>query len=687
MLCDKEPLAEPLFLEKGRFSCKTRWLRRALTLSIVRRFPPFQRIGPRGYVGPMLRGIRKVSENWLGRTVMAVVMTALAGSFAVWGINDIFHGFGQGTLATIGKTEISSDEFRQTYDRRLEDISRQIGHPLPPDQATALGLNRQVLGEMIARAGLDQLAQKMGLGLSDAEISRHITSDPHLQDEHGQFDRARFAMALQNMGMSEQGFIASQRQDVLRQQLVDTVSGDITLPQSWLDAINQFQNQLRSIRYVTLGPAQAGDIPQPTDEQLSNYFDERKILFRAPEYRKIETVTVTAAALAQWTQVSDGAIKKAYDEQRSRFTTPEQRHIEQIVFPQMADAQAAADRIKSGTSFMDIATERGLKAHDIDLGTVSKSSMVNPTVADAAFSLKEGEVSAPIQTQFGAVLVTVLQIVPSTTISLADATAQLRGQIALDRAKAQVQDLHDKIEDDRAGGSTLEEAAQKEKLPVTTYDVDRSGRDPDGKLAVNIVQGGEIVSAAFASDVGVDNDPIESDGGYIWYSVAAITPARDRTLDEVKAAVAQRWHNDEIASRLQKKAADLLDKLKNGSAFDTLAGAENLKIQTASDIKRGGSAGDISANMTDAIFHTEKDAFGTSAGSSPAQWIVFQVTDIKTPTFDPNSDDAKRIEQTLHNQMSNDLIGQYVGWLENNLGTNINSTVLAQTLGSAPDTN
>src|SRR5487761_1801501 len=292
----------------------------------------------------MLRGIRKASENWLGRAAMAVVMSVLAGSFAIWGIDDIFHGFGQGTLATIGKTEISTDQFRQAYDDRLQQIGRQLGHPLPPDQASALGLDRQVLSEMIAQAGIDQLAHKMGLGLSDAEISRNITSNPQLQDEHGQFDRARFASLLQDLGMTEQGFLAAQRQTVLRRQLVDTVSGDITLPQDWLDAINQFQNQQRSIQYLSLGPAQAGGVPQPSDEELSKYFVDRKILFRAPEYRKVDTVTVTPAALAQWMQISDDDIKKAYGEKHSSFVTPEKRHIEQIVFPQVADAQAAADR-------------------------------------------------------------------------------------------------------------------------------------------------------------------------------------------------------------------------------------------------------------------------------------------------------------------------------------------------------
>jgi peptidyl-prolyl cis-trans isomerase D len=630
----------------------------------------------------MLRGIRKASENWLGRTAMAVVMTVLAGSFAVWGINDIFHGFGQGTLATIGKTEISSGQFRQTYDDRLQEIGRELGHPLPADQASALGLDRQVLGEMIAQAGIDQFAQKMGLGLASDEIARHITTDPRLQDEHGQFDSARFQMLLQNMGTNEQAFIAQQRQNVLRRQLVDTVSGDITPPQTWFDAINQFQNQERSIRYVLLGPTQAGDMPHPTDDQLTKYFDERKILFRAPEYRKIDTVTVTPAALAQWMQISDDDIKKAYDEHHSSFVTPEKRHIEQIVFPQMADAQAAADRVKSGTSFTEIATERGLKAQDIDLGTVAMSAMVDQKVADAAFALKEGEVSAPIQTQFGAVLVNVLKIEPTTAKSLAEATPQLHNQIALDRAKREVQDLHDKIEDDRAGGSTLEETAQKEKLPVVALDVDRSGRAPDGKAAVNIPRGPDIVSAAFASDVGVDNDPIDVDSGYVWYDVAAITPARDRTLDEVKGVVAQRWRNDEIASRLKAKATDLLDKLKSGSPFDALAGSENLKIETANGLKRGGSSGNVSANMTGVVFLTATDAFGSSAGADPTQWIVFQVTDIKTPKLDPSSPDAKHIEQTLHNQLSDDLIGQYVGWVESDLGTSVNASVLAQAMGN-----
>jgi peptidyl-prolyl cis-trans isomerase D len=633
----------------------------------------------------MLRGIRKASENWLGRGLMAAVMAVLAGSFAIWGINDIFRGFGRTALAKVGDTEIPIEQFRQNYEDRLQQIGRELGRPLTTDQAR--GLDRQVLGEMIAQVALDKRARQMGLGLSDAEIARHITSDPKLQTVNGQFDQAKFDLILRNMGYTEQRFVAEQRGENLRRQLLDTISADLTTPKTWLEAINQYQNQQRSIEYITLGPAQAGDIPPPTDEQLTKYFDERKIMFRAPEYRKTAVVAATPAELAKWMEVSDDDIKKAYEQKRASFTTPERRHVEQIVFPTLADAQAAADRIKNGVGFAEIASERGMKEQDIDLGTIAKSRIVDPVVADAAFSLKEGEVSEPLKTRFdAAALVTVLKIEPETTQPLAEVTPQLRADIALERAKDQVRDLHDKIEDARAGGSSIEDAAAKFKLPVTTYDVDRSGRDPNGKPVLTMPHGADVVKAVFASDVGVDNDPIETDGGYIWYDVTAITPAHPRTLDEVRTEVQQRWRDDEIASRLKSKGNELLDKLKNGDTLAALAAASGVKVETAKDLKRGTVTSGIPMRVTDVVFRTAKDAFSAAPGDDPAHWFVFRVADIDTPPLDADSADSHGIAQSVARELSNDLTGQYVVRLEDDLGVSVNASQLTQAIGNTtPD--
>ena len=637
----------------------------------------------------MLRGIRKASANWLGRIVMGVVMSVLAASFAVWGINDIFHGFGRSTVAKIGGIEIPIEQFRQTYNDALQMLSRQSGHPIAPDEAMARGVPRQVLSEMVAEAGLNERARQMRLGVSDDEVSQRIVSNPAFQNQQGQFDRARFEDAMRQAGFNEKRFVSEQRNLTLRRQIINSVSGNIPLPNTWLEALNQFQNQQRSIAYIALGPAQAGDIPPPTEEQLSKYFEPRKILFRAPEFRKIAAVVATPAELAKTAEVPDEDVKKIFDTYRNRYITPERRHIEQMPFPNMAEAEAASARINGGLTFAALAAERGLKEQDLDLGTVPKSTLIDPAVADAAFSLNQGQVSAPIQGKFGVVIVTVSKIIPEEGKTFADVAPQIRNEIALARVKKVVQDIHDKIEDARAGGASLEDAAQKLQLPVVTYDaIDRSGRGPDGKPIENLPHAAEVVNAAFASDVGVDNDPLEADGGYIWYDVTGITPARERNLDEVKSQVEAQWRDEEIATRLKAKAADILDKLKSGGTLDAMAAANGVKVETAAGITRGKPPETISAQMVDAIFHTALDAYASTEGDKPTQWIVFKVTDVKTPGFEANSPNGKALNDMVSRQVSDDVFGQYMAWLEKDLGTSVNQAALQQALGnSAPDTN
>src|SRR3978361_1930436 len=155
----------------------------------------------------MLRGMRKASSNWLGKTIMATVMGVLIISFGVWGIADIFRGFGQSTLAKVGRTEISAEQFRQLYTDRLQQIGRQFGRPLTPDQAKAFGLDRQVLNQMIADAALDEDARRLRLGQSDCEVMRVIFNDPNFKNATGAFDKAVFSQTLRQYGYSEQRYV------------------------------------------------------------------------------------------------------------------------------------------------------------------------------------------------------------------------------------------------------------------------------------------------------------------------------------------------------------------------------------------------------------------------------------------------------------------------------------------------
>jgi peptidyl-prolyl cis-trans isomerase D len=636
----------------------------------------------------MLRGIRTASSGWLGKTIMAAVMGVLIFSFAIWGVADVFRGFGQSTVAKVGSSEISIEQFRQLYNDRLQQIGRQMGRPLPAAQARAFGLDQQVLQQWMADAALDEAARRMGLGQSDAELVRLIHSDPTFAGVNGKFDPQRFAQILRQVGYNEQRYIAEQRKLSVRRQLTATVASGVEPPNALLDALLRYRDELRSIDYVQLGAAQAGDIGEPSPEALASYFEEHKALFRAPEYRKVALVVLTPQDQAKWADVSDEDARKVFEANKAKYETAEKRRILQIVFPNVDEANAARIKLTSGTSFEDLAKERGLAASDYDLGTVTKSGILDPAVAEAAFALPENEVSQPIQGRFGAVLAKVTKIEAGVDASFEKVAKSIKNEIALERARASVRELYNSMEDERGGGATVIDAAKKVGLPVTTIEaIDRSGRAPDGGTVAGLPPALDIVTPVFTADVGSDNDPLQidrgpGDSGYVWYDILGATPSRERTLEEVKDRVAARWRDDQIDKRLRAKADDMVDQLKKGAKLADLAQAVGLKVDTAASFKRGAAIPGMSAAGAESVFVADKGAAGQADGAKGGQRVVYVVTDIVDPKIDLASAQVKELRENVQRTSADEQLGQYVAKLGEEIGTQVNAAALAQATGA-----
>jgi peptidyl-prolyl cis-trans isomerase D len=633
----------------------------------------------------MLRGIHKASSTWLGKAVMASIMGVLVISFAIWGIGDIFRGFGANSALKIGKTEISTEQFRQYYNERLQQLGRQVGRPITPEQARGAGIDRQVLSQLVAETALDEQAKALRLGVAPADIAERITNDPAFRGLSGQFDRNRFEQLIRQAGYTETKFVEEQRRTLLRRQIAQTISGDVRVPATALAALNQFQNEKRTIEYLALGPAQASDIPKPTPDALGKYFEERKVLFRAPEYRKISLMSLTPTDLAKPEAVTDADAKTYYEQRKASYGSPEKRELRQIVFPKPEDAAAARERIGKGLKFADLAKERGVKESDTDVGIVTKTDIIDSVVADAAFALKPGEVSAPVNGQFGTVLLQVGKIEPGTQKTYEEVAAQIKREIAETRARTAIGNLRDKFEDERAAGSTLVEAAKKLGLTSRSIEAgDRSGRGPDGKPIADLPTSPDVIASAFASDIGVDSEPLQlPNGGYLWYDVTGITPSRERSLDEVKDQVETRWRDDEIAKRLQTKSDDMLAKLKAAGTLAQLAQETGLKVQTAADLQRRKPGGFVPGKVVDAAFKTPKGAPGSAEGDKATERFVYRVTDIVEPKLDAASPEAKQLSTTLKSAYTDDIVGEYIARLENDFGVTLNQSALNQVIGGA----
>ena len=184
------------------------------------------------------------------------------------------------------------------------------------------------------------------------------------------------------------------------------------------------------------------------------------------------------------------------------------------------------------------------------------------------------------------------------------------------------------------------------------------------------------------SDVGVDNDPIQFGGGYVWYDVLGITPSRERNLDEVRAQVEAKWRDDQISTKLRTKATEMVGKLEQGGTLAEEAAAIGSKVETATGFRRDASLPGVPSGVITAAFRTAKDGVGQTPGAGGSEWIVFRVTDVNVPPADIASDEVKKLKETLQRGLTDEQVAQYVTKIESDIGTSINQAAFAQVTGA-----
>ena len=407
--------------------------------------------------------------------------------------------------------------------------------------------------------------------------------------------------------------------------------------------------------------------------------------YAAPEYRAINYFVLSPDEIADATQVSDDDAKARFDSQPDLYKIPEQRQVEQIVFKDEADAEAAQMELAGGKVFEDIATERGLMPSDYDLGFVTKDKILDPTVATAAFSIPENSVSQIIKGQFGPVLVNVKGVQQEIDISFDDSKQDIKQQIALERAATDITNIHDQIEDARAGGASLADAAAKFGLKLTAVPaIDSSGNDADGNPVPNLPVA--VLMGTFTSTVGAQNDPVQPDpSSYAWYEVTGVTPPHDRVLADVHDKVVAAWKDQQRAATLTANATAVKTRLDGGQTLDAIAADQMLMVQKADMLTRlTMPSGDLSMPLLTGLFSVDKGGHGVAPGAMPFTTVIYTVDDVTEPAYDPTSADNANIQMQLNSQIITDMLSTYASRLQAQTDTHVNQAALAAVLGTTP---
>ncbi|MDO9415433.1 peptidylprolyl isomerase [Pararhizobium sp.] len=629
----------------------------------------------------MLEFLRRGAQTWVVKGLLVVLVL----SFGVWGVSSSLVGGVSDSIVTVGEVKVSPSDFRLAYERQVATLSRQFGTRLTRDQARAFGVENQVYSQLVAGATLDQLSNDMNLGLSEERLAQLIAEDPAFRGVNGQFDRNQFSSALRNAGLRENDYINNRSQVAVRTQIVEALSDGYTPPKTLVDAIQRFRDETRSIDYILLSNANIDPVKAPGDDVLKPWFEERKADYRAPEFRKLAYVKLEPADIADLASVTDDVIRQEYEKRKATFSTPATRTVEQLAFASREAADAAAAKLLAGTSTFDaLVTEEGKTASDVLLGDFAIDAMPDQTIAKAAFAVAaDGQTTPVIQGAFGPVILRITNIKPAAVKTFDEVKEELRKEISLVQASDEIMGIHDRFEDARISGLSLQEAADQSKLKAVTINaIDATGKDPQGEAVDGIPESAALVAEAFKTDVGAETLPVNiGRDGYVWFDVLDITPARDRTLDEVREKAVADWTAEQQKIALAAKATELKDRVTKGELMTTIATELALAVESKSGVRRSSDDASLSPAAITAAFAGPLGLVTNSPGMDGEGQILIKVTEVNTePTTSDVLDNEKQQIEAIAKASGDDILDQMVNQLQTTYGVSINKTLGEQSI-------
>ncbi|MBN9087260.1 MAG: SurA N-terminal domain-containing protein [Reyranella sp.] len=622
--------------------------------------------------------------------VMATLMTMLIVSFALWGIGDMLRmggggrevahvgGFHVPIYGWVGGTSVQIDEVRDRFNRQLEQIQQQTGQRPEPEQALRFGLHLRALEDVLQRAIIDHAMQQYGLEVSTAEVQALIARNPAFAGPTGSFDTNKYRGLLQQARITEAAYVADVRRQIASAQLFGSVRTEGLAPTSLRDDIFRMEAEKRVAETVYIPDATVTDVPKPTAEQLSVYFDANKNKFQIPEFRAFSYVLLTVADVMDQVTVNPEQLKQEYDARQAEFGSPEKRDVDQAMADNEEKAKKIIELAKGGKSLEDAAKEMTGNADGvIKLGSVQKKDLPAGPLADGVFAAPEGIAPEPIKSPLGWHVIRINKIEPGKATPLEEVKGKLETEVKNQLAPDLLIKLVTDFDRSLSKTQSMITSAQELNLKVHAVEnVDARGQDPTGKQVVSGPAASELVQAAFATREGSESQLLDTPKGeYYVVRTDRVTPARIPALSEVEAKVVETWQAEERRKRAEAKVKEALDKVNAGGDLATIAKEVGMELRTTKPVTRyEADAGNyLTQAATQELF---KLPVGKAASVRSAEGsAIVRPKEIQAADLSKEKDLVGRFGKQLDGMIGNDLIGQLLAALRAKYGVTVNEQV------------
>jgi peptidyl-prolyl cis-trans isomerase D len=626
----------------------------------------------------MLTTLRNSSKNSILKIIFGSLLTILIISFGMWGTEDLVGvGKKQSTVATVGKLDISAKEFYSLYSRQTEEIRKLLGSSLDIKKSREFGYVDRALSSLVNRALFNNEALELGLSVSDINVRDKILKDDAFKDDLGQFSELQFRQLISESGYSEDTYVEGTRQDLAREQMVETIRSSLTIPKIMLKKLGEYNLQERSVDYFVID-VRNEKIDKIEDQELRDFYNANKADFMSEELRNAETLLLDAKEYAKKSTVTSDEVELLYEERKEALIEPEERFLYQILVDSDQKSKSIANKINPKNFEAIAKKDLGLNKEDINLGWNTKSELPEEIVDDI-FNLKEGEISIPLQSGFGWHIIYVSKIKERKEVKFEEVKNKFRNEILFEKGKDAVYDLQDELEDLLASGSSFDEISKILEVKILKSNlIKRNGEFVNGKKEK--FKDERILRTIFNQKLNEEGNIIDTDGdeGLAISLVTEIIPPKQLSFEESKNKILEMITLRNQTNKALKKAEKIKNKVDSKKiTFNNQAKKLNLEIKGVQPFSRIlPDSSVLPIPLISKIFESKiKDVNYVKRGQTEV--IVAQTAEIKNDLVNDKSE-LKEFEIKLKDDLTIDLLAQFSEALRKKYKITINDDVIDQ---------
>jgi len=625
----------------------------------------------------MLEVIRAHSKGWLAK----LILTLITVPFALFGIDAYLKDAGAGaSVAKVDGATISIQEYRNAMqslrDRLQKENPKDIGALESPE------VKQSVLDRLINTRLLNAEVDNNNFKVTNEQLAQFITSLPEFQ-QGGKFSQEVYDKLLSQNQMTPSQFEKKMRGELLLQQVRDGVPGLAFTSKAVEDAVLNVEHQQREVSVAEIKTADFISQVNVDPSEVQAYYEKHKDKFKVPEQVKLEFVMLSANTLIPKMQTTDEEAKKFYDENASKFQGSEQRHASHILIGASASAspeakaeakkkaeQVLAEVKKNPAKFAELAKkysqDPGSSEKGGDLGTFGRGSMVKP-FEDAAFSMKPGEVSGLVQSDFGYHIIKLTEIVGQGQ-GFETLKPQIRAELMYQKALVKFS------EQAEAFSATVYEQSTSLKPVADAYNIPVQKTEwlsyADG---AKFFKSDKLMTLVFTNEVLKDKRNTEavevSNNTLVSARVVEYKASAPRSFDEVKGGTADLLKIEKATKLAIDKGAASLASLKSSKE---VAGLDWI---TPVVVDRKNAQGLTDLTMSN-VFKVDTNKLPAYAGIADSQkgYLLIKVTAVQNKLADEESRKTALLD--LRTAMASEFSSAYIGTLKSNKKIMVNSRLM-----------